>query len=96
MLSQATIEMGTPPALSAFGPGVSWLSMPTKQAPDNHPSPESVIERLIADGRISVASPSLGNTGELSLEERRELADKFGRAPGRLLSQIVIDDRGDK
>lgn len=54
---------------------------------------EAVIERLTAGGRIGVAT---AERTTLSEDERRALADKFGRAPGRALSEIAIDGRGDR
>jgi hypothetical protein len=32
----------------------------------------------------------------MSDAERRELADQFGRLPGKPLSEIIIEDRGEE
>ena len=57
---------------------------------------EEMIRRLVAAGlmrpRQKRGTPPPDPVSE---EERRELAERLGRAPGKPLSEIVIEDRGE-
>lgn len=56
---------------------------------------ESVLSRLIEAGVLT--PPSGYSTAEpVSEQERRELADRLGQAPGKPLSEIIIEERGDR
>jgi len=53
----------------------------------------AVVRLLAAAGLIT---PPPGHSDELPVsdEERRALAERLGRAPGKPLSEIIIEDRG--
>jgi predicted DNA-binding antitoxin AbrB/MazE fold protein len=55
---------------------------------------EAAIRML---GQAGTLTPPLGcsDVEPVSEEERRELADRLGRAPGKPLSEIIIEDRGE-
>lgn len=55
---------------------------------------ENVIQNLVEDG---VITPPLGysEVDPPSEEERLELAEILGRAPGRPLSEIIVEERGE-
>jgi len=55
-----------------------------------------VIQNLIAAGLLR-AQPERDviPPDPLSAEERKELADRLGRAPGKSASEMVIEDRGE-
>ena len=51
--------------------------------------------------RLQIVPEALaGNEDEIAIrisgQERRELADRLGRVPGKPLSEIIIEDRGDR
>jgi len=56
---------------------------------------EQAIQSLIAEG---VVTPPQGysDVDPLSEEERRELAETLGKAPGKPLSEIIIEKRGER
>jgi len=55
---------------------------------------EAAIRRLVASGRLT---PPSGHSlvEPVPEHERRELADRLGRAPGKPLSEIIIEERGE-
>jgi len=57
---------------------------------------DEVIQKLIAAGLMR-AHPERDAIppDPLSAEERKELADRLGRAPGKSASEMVIEDRGE-
>jgi predicted DNA-binding antitoxin AbrB/MazE fold protein len=57
---------------------------------------EEMIRLLVAAGLMR-PRPKKGTPppDPVSEEERRELAERLGRAPGKPLSEIVIKDRGE-
>jgi predicted DNA-binding antitoxin AbrB/MazE fold protein len=57
---------------------------------------EEVIQSLVASGLIR-PRPSRGTSppDPVSKEERRRLADMMGKAPGKPLSEIIIEERGE-
>jgi predicted DNA-binding antitoxin AbrB/MazE fold protein len=57
---------------------------------------EEMIRLLVAAGLMR-PRPKKGTPppDPVSEEERRELAERLGRAPGKPLSEIVIEDRGE-
>jgi predicted DNA-binding antitoxin AbrB/MazE fold protein len=55
---------------------------------------EKVIQKLIQAGVIT-PPPGHSEVDPLSEEERRELAEILGRAPGKPLSEIIIEERGE-
>lgn len=56
---------------------------------------EILIHRLIAEGRMRPRPEGPIPPDPLSEEERQALADRLGRAPGKLASEMVIEDRGE-
>jgi len=55
---------------------------------------EAAIRVLVAAGLLT-PPPRRSDVDPVSEEERRELADRLGRAPGKPLSEIIIEDRGE-
>ena len=57
---------------------------------------EEVIQSLVASGLMRPC-PNRGTPppDPVSEEERRRLADIIGRAPGKPLSEIIIEERGE-
>ena len=56
---------------------------------------ESVRALLVAAGLVQARVPQVEALADpVSPEERRELAELLGQAPGRALSAIILDERG--
>jgi predicted DNA-binding antitoxin AbrB/MazE fold protein len=55
---------------------------------------EQVIHALVQAGLLT-PPPGHSAVPPLSEEERRQLAHQLGQAPGKPLSQIIIDERGE-
>ncbi len=55
---------------------------------------EKVIQKLVQAGVIT-PPPGHSEVDPISEEERRELAAILGRAPGKPLSEIIIEERGE-
>ena len=56
---------------------------------------ETLIHRLIAEGRMRPRPSGPVPPDPLSEEERQTLADRLGRAPGKPASEMAIEDRGE-
>jgi len=56
---------------------------------------ETLIQKLIAEGRLRPRPSGPVPPDPLSEEERRALADRLGRVPGKPASEMVIEDRGE-
>ena len=56
---------------------------------------DAAIRMLVEAGTLT---PPAGRSDvePISEQERHELADRLGRAPGKPLSEIIIEDRGDR
>jgi len=52
--------------------------------------------RALVDAGILTPPPGRSNLEPISEHERRDLADRLGRAPGKPLSEIIIEDRGER
>lgn len=52
------------------------------------------IQRLITDGLLT-PPPGHSEIDPMSETERRELAEALGKAPGKPLSEIIIEERGE-
>jgi len=65
--------------------------MPEKPLEDEE---EIAIHMLVADGLLT-PPPRCSDVEPLSDDERWELADRMGQTPGRPLSEIIIEDRGE-
>lgn len=55
---------------------------------------DEIIQRLIADGLLT-PPPGHSEIEPMSDRERRELAETLGSTPGKPLSEIIIDERGE-
>jgi predicted DNA-binding antitoxin AbrB/MazE fold protein len=55
---------------------------------------ERVIRNLVEAG-LMTPPPGRSDVDPVSEEERRELAQVLGRAPGKPLSEIIIEERGE-
>ena len=56
---------------------------------------EALIQRLTREGRIVPRPPGPIPPDPVSEEERLRLADLLGAVPGKPLSEIVIEERGE-
>ncbi len=56
---------------------------------------EDAIRMLIEAG-VLTPPPGRSHVEPISEQERRELADRLGNAPGKPLSEIIIEDRGER
>ena len=54
---------------------------------------EAAVRHLVEAGRLT-PPPRRSDVPPISERQRRELADRLGRAPGKTLSEIIIEDRG--
>jgi predicted DNA-binding antitoxin AbrB/MazE fold protein len=71
--------------------------MPEEPATQEEPDKvEEVIQSLVASGLMR-PRPRRGTPppDPVSEEERRRLADRIGKAPGKPLSEIIIEERGE-
>ena len=55
---------------------------------------EAAIRALVAAGLLT-PPPRRFSVAPMAEEERRELADRLGHAPGKPLSEVIIEDRGE-
>jgi len=55
---------------------------------------EEIIGNLVAAG-LMTPPPGYSDVEPIPEEERRELAEILGRAPGKPLSEIIIEERGE-
>jgi predicted DNA-binding antitoxin AbrB/MazE fold protein len=55
---------------------------------------EAAIRALVEAGLLT-PPPRRLDVRPVSEQERRELADRLGRVPGKPLSEIIIEDRGE-
>jgi len=53
---------------------------------------EAAIRVLVGAGLVT-PPPRRSNVAPMAEEERRELADRLGHAPGKPLSEVIIEDR---
>ena len=69
------------------------------EAPDVSEEPEddtdALIQRLVAKGLMRPRPRGPIPPDPVSAEERKALADRLGRAPGKSASEMVIEDRGE-
>ncbi len=56
---------------------------------------EKVIQSLISAGLIRPRPKGTPPPDPVSEQERRRLADVMGKAPGKPLSEIIIEERGE-
>jgi len=55
---------------------------------------EQAIQSLIAEGLLT-PPPGHSDVNPMPEEERRELAETLGKAPGKPLSEMIIEERGE-
>ena len=55
---------------------------------------EKVIQKLVKAGVIT-PPPGHSDVDPVSKEERHELAEILGRVPGKPLSEVIIEERGE-
>jgi predicted DNA-binding antitoxin AbrB/MazE fold protein len=51
--------------------------------------------RILVEAGLLTPPPRRSDVDSVSEQARRELADRLGRAPGKPLSEIIIEDRGE-
>jgi predicted DNA-binding antitoxin AbrB/MazE fold protein len=56
---------------------------------------EAAIRMLVQAGTLT-PPPGRSDVEPMSEQERRELADRLGHTPGKPLSEIIIEDRGER
>ena len=56
---------------------------------------DALIQRLVAKGLMRPRPRGPIPPDPVSAEERKVLADRLGRAPGKPLSEIIIEERGE-
>ena len=54
---------------------------------------EQIIQELVNAGILTLP-PGYSSVMPLSERERLELADRLGRAPGKPLSEVIMEERG--
>lgn len=62
------------------------------QAPTENET-EAALRKLVEAGILTLP-PGHSDVAPMSEKERRDLANRLGRAPGKPLSEIIIEDRG--
>lgn len=69
------------------------IQVQPEEVPPDETEAEAAVRVLVAAGRLT---PPPGHSMVIPIpdEEYEELADRLGRAPGKPLSQIIIEDRG--
>jgi predicted DNA-binding antitoxin AbrB/MazE fold protein len=55
----------------------------------------AAVVRLLAAAGLITPPPGHSDESPATEEERRALAERLGHAPGKPLSEIIIEDRGD-
>jgi len=63
--------------------------------PELSSTDDAAIRSLVEAGLLT-PPPGRSDVEPLSEQAQRELADRLGRAPGKSLSQIIIEDRGER
>jgi predicted DNA-binding antitoxin AbrB/MazE fold protein len=56
---------------------------------------DALIQRLVAKGLMRPRPQGPIPPDPVSAEERKALADRLGRAPGKSASEMIIEDRGE-
>ena len=52
--------------------------------------------RILVEAGLLTPPPRRSDVDPVSEQDRRELADRLGRAPGKPLSEIIIEDQGER
>ena len=67
--------------------------VPEEPAEDENEDEAAI--RILVEAGLLTPPPRRSDVDPVSEQERRELADRLGRAPGKPLSEIIIEDRGE-
>ena len=67
--------------------------VPEEPAEDENEDEAAI--RVLVEAGLLTPPPRRSDVDPVSEQERRELADRLGRAPGKPLSEIIIEDRGE-
>ncbi len=59
-------------------------------------SADDAAVKLLVEAGLLTPPPGHSDVEPLSEQAQRELADRLGQAPGKPLSQIIIEDRGER
>jgi predicted DNA-binding antitoxin AbrB/MazE fold protein len=75
---------------------IQIISQESEETPNVEAEQEmkSIVHGLIQAGLLT-PPPGRSDVEPMSDQERRELAEELGRAPGKPLSEIIIEDRGE-
>jgi predicted DNA-binding antitoxin AbrB/MazE fold protein len=71
-----------------------WLQIVQEEPAEDENESEAAIRMLVEAGLLT-PPPRRPDVDPVSEQDRRELADRLGRAPGKPLSEIIIEDRGE-
>ena len=71
-----------------------WLQIVQEEPTEDENESEAAIRMLVEAGLLT-PPPRRPDVDPVSEQDRRELADRLGRAPGKPLSEIIIEDRGE-
>jgi predicted DNA-binding antitoxin AbrB/MazE fold protein len=71
------------------------IQVQPEEIPPDENEAEAAIRALVAAGRLT-PPPGHSEVRPIPEEEYEELADRLGRAPGKPLSEIIIEERGDR
>lgn len=66
--------------------------------PEVETEAERELERILQsleDAGLLASPTGYSDAEPITDQERRELAEELGRAPGKLLSEIILEDRGE-
>ncbi len=71
------------------------LQIVTEEPAESENEAEAAIRLLVAAGQLT-PPPHYPDVVPVSEQARRELADRLGHAPGKSLSEIIIEERGER
>ena len=71
------------------------LQIVTEEPAESENEAEAAIRLLVAAGQLT-PPPHRPDIVPVSEQARRELADRLGHTPGKPLSKIIIEDRGER
>lgn len=84
----------------------AYLAVAAQEADDIQAAPDSgsraegsikaLLEQLVREGRLRPRPRGQTPPDPVSQQERLELADLLGQAPGKPLTEIVIEERGER
>jgi predicted DNA-binding antitoxin AbrB/MazE fold protein len=71
------------------------LQIVVEEPAESENEAEAAIRLLVAAGQLT-PPPRHPDIAPISEQARHELADRLGHAPGKPLSEIIIEDRGER